>query len=534
MYAQAIKSNPKDSHGRTALALVDLDAGRTEQALAELKSVAATGDESAQAEVVMLMTYLRANQLDQAEQVVAALDKKQPESPIAPYFRARIETLRGQPDKARESLELATKRAPGYLPAIAMLANLDVEAGKPQAAMARYEKLVAADPRSVPALMGLIDLRTRNGAKSSDIRNQLEAAIKQFPDADAPRLALASSFMAEREYKQALQVTQDGISRSPENPRFQEMLGSVQLAAGDINQASQAFSKMASLQPNSITPLMHLAQVQIARKDAPAAISQLRKVLTIKPGYPPATGMLVTLLARTGKIDEALAIAKDVQVKGPGDPIGWVMEGDLQVSKGNRVGAVAAYRNALLKRPLSEVAIKLHRALLDAGQNADAGKFETDWLIKQPDDAMFNYYLGDRALAAGDYERAETLLRKSLVKSPQNAVAMNNLAWLMQRAGKPGALEMAEKAQALQPDNAAFLDTAAEIYAAVNKLDRALALQKKAVELEPQQHTHRLHLAQYLAKNGQKAEARQELQTLSQLGTNFPRQEEVQKLLSSL
>ena len=533
MYALAVKADPKDSHGRTALALADIDAGRTEQAMSELKSVAAN-DESAQAEVVMLMTMLRNNQLDQATQVVNALEKKQPDRPVAPYFRGRIELLQGQPDKARESMELAVKRAPAYLPAVATLATLDVQAGKPQAAVARYEKVVAADPRSVAALMGLIELRASTGASATEVRNQLEAAIKQFPDADTPRLALGSALIAERQFKPAIQVAQDGISRSPDNPRFHELLGSAQLAAGDVNQASQAFSKMASLQPNSVAPLMRLAEVQVARKDAPAAISQLRKVLTVKPGYTPATGMLVTLLARTGKIDEALTLSKDVQAKQPGEPIGWIMEGDLQVSKGNKPAALAAYRSALAKRPASEVAIKLHRTLLDAGQAADASKFEAEWLSKQPEDPMFNYYIGDRALAAGEYDRAESFLRKSLVKAPQNAVAMNNLAWLLQRAGKPGALEMAEKAAALQPNNASFLDTTAEIYAASNKLDKALATQKRALELDPQQPMHRLHLAQYLVKNGQKSEARQELQTLAQLGANFPRQDEVQKLLASL
>jgi putative PEP-CTERM system TPR-repeat lipoprotein len=377
-------------------------------------------------------------------------------------------------------------------------------------------------------------MRANTGASPTEVRSQLEAAIKQFPDADAPRLALGSSLNSERQIKPAMQVAQDAIARSPDNPKFHELLGSALLAAGDVNQASQAFSKMASLQPNSVAPLMRLVEVQIARKDAPAAITQLRKVLAIKPGYPPATGMLVTLLARTGKFDEALALAKDVQVKQAAEPIGWVMEGDLQASKGNGPAALAAYRGALAKGQQSEVAIKLHRALLDAGQAPEAAKFEAEWLAKQPDDPTFTYYLGDRALAAGEYDKAETFLRKSLIKAPQNAVAMNNLAWLLQRAGKPGALEMAEKAAALQPNNASFLDTTAEIYAASNKLDKALAMQKRALELDPAQPVHRLHLAQYLAKSGQKAQARQELQALSQLGANFARQDEVQKLLASL
>lgn len=534
LYAEAVKADPKDSRGRTSLALVDLNAGRVDQAMAELKNIAASGDDSSQAEVVMLMTHLRTNQLDQALQVAAALEKKQPDTPIAPYFRARVELQRGQADKARESLETANKRAPSYLPAVALLAELDMQAGKPQSAVARYEKLVAAAPNALPALMGLLEARRRAGATPADLRPQLEAAMKQFPDAEAPRVALVDMLIAEKDYKQATQLAQDGVNRAADNPKYQELLGRVQLVAGDLNQANQAFSKMASLQPNAIEPLMRLAEVQLARKDAPAAIAQLRRVLALKPGYPPATGMIITLLARTGKIDEALTIAKDVQSKQPGEAIGWIMEGDLQASKGNRAGAVTAYRNALAKQPLSDGAVKLHRALIEADQNAEAAKFQADWLAKQPDDALFNYYLGDRAMAAGEYDKAEGFLRKVLVKAPQNAVAMNNLAWLMQRAGKPGALEMAEKAVSLQPNNPALLDTLAEIYAAGNKLDKALSTQKRAVELDAQQPMHRLHLAQYLAKNGQKADARQELQALQRLGTAFPRQDEVQKLLSSL
>ena len=59
-------------------------------------------------------------------------------------------------------------------------------------------------------------------------------------------------------------------------------------------------------------------------------------------------------------------------------------------------------------------------------------------------------------------------------------------------------------------------------------------MQKRAVELNPEQPLHRLHLAQYLIKNGQKTEARAELQRLAALGSAFAKQQEVEKLLSSL
>lgn len=536
MYAKVVQVNPADARGRTALALAELGEGHTEQAMEVLKSVAASPDSGNEAEIVMVVSHLRNNRFNEALSVVEAMERKQPGKPHAPYFRGRVEQALGHRDKAREQYELALTRLPSYLPATAALAALDQEEGKIASAVTRYEKLVAADPQSAVALMGLISARARAGASVDDLRTQLEAAVKRFPDVDSPRLALVAHLLASGDTKAALSAANEGLARFPDDPKFLEAQGLAELAAGNLNQASQSFSKMAALQPNSVGPLMRMVDVQSARKDIPAAISQLRKVLVIKPDHLPAQVRLITLLSRSGKMDEALALAKSIQTQSPGEPQGWTFEGDLQASKGNRAAAVAAFKTSFAKRPAEETALKLHRALVMAGQTAEADKLEADWMAKHPDSPMFSFYLGDQAMSRGDFARAEPYYRKVTAAQPDNAIALNNLAWLLHRAGKPGALEMGEKALALAPNSDAILDTVAEIQAAAGHLDKALALQKRAVELgaEQQQPMHRLHLAQYLAKNGQKAQARQELQALSQLGANFSRQDEVQKLLASL
>jgi len=218
----------------------------------------------------------------------------------------------------------------------------------------------------------------------------------------------------------------------------------------------------------------------------------------------------------------------------PTEPYGWTFEGDLQASKGNKPAAVAALRTSFAKRPAVETAMKLHRALVAANQAAEADKLEADWLAKQPNDPAFHYYLGDQAMARKDYDRAEQEYRKVLAAQPKHPVALNNLAWLLHRAGKPGALEAAEKALTMAPNTTAFMDTVAEIQGSAGQWDKALAMQKRAVELDPNQPTHRLHLAQYLIKNNQKAAARAELERLVQLGGAFAGQDEVQKLMSAL
>lgn len=533
MFAKGVQVNPKDVRSRTALALAALTNGRGDKAMAELEAIAA-GEGGGEAAVAMAVTHIRNGRFDEARAAIDTIDRKFPTKPVGPFFRAQVEQRQGHTAKAREQLELALSRQASYLPAVSMLAALDQSDGKLDAAVARYEKLVAADPNSAQALVGLIAMRARAGAKPEDIRQQLEAAVKKFPDIDQPRLALVTALLESGELKAGLQAAGDAVNRFPDNPRTLELLGVAELKAGNTNQAIQAFTKMATQQPNSVEPLMRISEAHLARNDVPAAIVQLRKAVALKPEYLPARANLITLLARTGKFDEALTQAKNVQTLMPGQPHGWSFEGDLQAAKGNKAAAAAAYRTSFSKEQDVQTAMKLHRALLNANQNADADKLQADWLAKQPNDPRFNFYLGDLAMVRKDYDQAEQLYRKVLAAQPKNPVVLNNLAWLLQRAGKPGALEMAEKALAEAPNSTALMDTIAEIHAASGQLDKALAMQKKAVDLDPEQPMHRLHLAQYLAKSNQKAAARAELQKLTQLGNAFPRQDEVQKLLASL
>ncbi len=534
MFAKAVQVNPKDTRGRTALALAQLGEGRSEQAMAELTSIAATGEGGTEAEVVMAMAHLRGNRLNEALAVADAIERKQPAKAVAPFLRAQVEERLGHPDKARVQFELAVSRQPTYQPAVAALAAMDQKAGKPEAAVARYEKLVAADPQSMQALMGLISLRARAGLKPEELRTQLEAAVKRFPDSDAPRIALASALLEQKQTRAALQVATEGASRFPDNGRLQELVGVAELASDNTAQAQAAFTKMASLQPNTVPPLLRMSEVHVARKDFTAAVTQLRKAIALQPEAVPAQAALITALSRAGKGDEALAQARSVQGLMPNEPFGWIFEADLQAAQGNKPAAVAALRTAFAKRPTGEIAVSLHHALVAANQGAEADKLMADWLARQPNDTVFHFYLGDLAMGRKDFDKAEQEYRKVLAAQPRHPAALNNLAWLLHRAGKPGAQESAEKAVAILPNAPAYMDTLAEIQAGSGQLDKALLTQKRAIELDPNQPMHRLHLAQYLIKNDQKSAARAELERLAQLGGAFPRQDEVQKLMSAL
>lgn len=532
-FNRATKLNPKDKRSRTALAIAQIGKGQTQQGIEELRAISAD-DDSVLANMALISALVRKNDYEQALRAVDALERKQPGQPTAAALRGRLELARGNPAKAREGFEAALKLAPGYLPALVTLAAMDVADKKPGEAVQRFERVLETDPQSVQSHLALINLRTQAGASKEELIERLSKAIKHNPQAPQPRLALIRLQLDRKEYKLAVSAAQDGIAAIPDNADMLGALAQAQMAAGDYNQALSAANKAVSLQPDSPLPLLRLAELQIGHKDKDAATQTLKRALALKPDLLPAQSMLVGLASDAGRVAEARSIIRNLQAQHPSSGAAFSMEGDLEFGAKNWAAAMAAYRKGLEKAPASSLAVKLHMSLLAAGKNDEAKRHEAQWMARFPKDAGFLFYLGDQALSQNNLTLAQSRYEAVLKLQPDNAAATNNVAWLLFKAGKPGALEYAQKANTLQPKQPAFMDTLAEIQAGAGQLDMALETQKEAVALAPAFHPHRLRLAELYVRTGKKAEAAQELKQLAELGDKFPRQDEVKRLQAGL
>lgn len=111
-----------------------------------------------------------------------------------------------------------------------------------------------------------------------------------------------------------------------------------------------------------------------------------------------------------------------------------------------------------------------------------------------------------------------------------HARLFNNTGLSGQQKG-PDAVEFAEKANKLSPNQPAFMDTLGMLLAEKGDTARALELLAKAVELAPQAASVRLNLAKVLLKAGKKADAKKHLDELAKLGDKFQAQAEVAQLL---
>ena len=532
-FNKAAKQDPKNTRARTSLALAHLASGRGDAAFAELQDLASSDTGSA-ADVALISALLSRKQLDKALKAIDALEKKQPDKPLAANLRGRTLLAKRDAAGARKSFERSIAISPTYFPSVASLAEMDVTDKKPDEARKRYEALVAKDPQNAQALLALAGLQARTGGAKAEVAELITRAVTANPDEKAPRLLLIDFHLRNKDFKLALSAAQNAVAAIPDSLELLDALGRAQQASGDMNQALVTYNKVAAMQPQSPTPLLRLADAYVIAKNPEAAAQSLRKALDIKPDMLEAQRGLMIIAMAAKNFDEALRIARSIQKQRPKEADGYKFEGDIAASQRRWNVAVDAYRAGLKQVTSPVLAAKLHAALGTAGNAAEQEKFTAAWLKDNPKDVAFRLYLADSSGARRDYAVAEKMYFNVTQIQPDNAAAFNNLAWVAGQLKKDGAIGYAEKAVALAPNQPAYIDTLAMLLYYKNDYAKALEWQNKAIALQPQNGLYRLNLAKIYIKGGKKDLARKELDELAKQGTKFAAQAEVTTLLKSL
>ena len=531
-FALAAKVAPNDARVRTAAAMAQMTRGNSAGAVEQLEAIAAE-DKGPRADVALISAKLRQNDLAGALKAIDGLERKIPDRPVAYNLRGRVLLLKRDIPGAIKAFETALGKDPKYFPAVASMAAIELNAGKPEAARKRFEDLVEADPKNHQALLALAELGLRTGAPPDDVLKLLRSAVKANAGEPMPHLVLIGQLQSS-DPKAALTAARDATAALPNNLDIMEALGRAQVAADSAEAAVSTFTKLAALQPTNALHQVRLAEALLASKDAEAARRALRKALEIKPDLMLAKRALVSLALMEKRPQEARAIVRDLQKQDPKEPMGFALEGDVEASLKNWDAAVAAYRTAQRMSKTTDGAVRLHTALSASGKSAEADRLAADWMRDKPKDPAFRFYLGDASLAQNDLAVAEAHYRAVVEMQPRNALALNNVAWLMVRQGKPGAVAVAQQANEILPGRTPLMDTLALALAGDNQVPKAIEIQKAAIARNPAEPALKLTLAKLLIKSGDKTYARAELEDLAKLGDKFRQQAEVAALLKSL
>lgn len=510
----------------------DLAQGRIDPALRELEQAAGLSAKASNADMTLIALNMNRKEFDAALRAIANLEKKSPNNPLASNMRGLALMGKNDESGAKKAFEQALTLRPGFYPAAANLASLDIAAKKPDQARQRFEGVLKADAKNTQAMLALADLAALK-KNPKETQDWLEKAVKADPKAFSAHAAMVRFFLSNKENQKALTYARQVANANPNSPQALNLLGAAQVAAGDKTGGLASYTKASQLAPNSADALYRLGAAQAVSAHAGEGRANLEKTLKLEPGHVGALDALLLMDLADKKPDRALLRARAFQAKNPRSAVGYFREGDVLFAQKQFAQAAKAYEQGLNRGNDLQAFSQMASALFRAGDQKLADQKIGELVSRHPGDVRIQTFAAELNLNYG--RNAESLrLYESLQKAqPNNPAILNNMAVLYQRLQDSRALPTAEQALKLTPADPGALDTLGWILLDQGQASRAVELLRQATAKAPQAPTIHYHLAAALAKVGNKAEARRELEPLLKAG-DFPELAAARQLLSTL
>lgn len=530
--AVEIDSGNADLHTRLG-ELLSLAGNRAEGLSHLLKGLDLGPDRIAAAEAVVL-SYLQDGDAAEARSRAEAVLQRAPNSAPAHRLLALVQSAMSEKDAARASLEKALALSPSFLPAARDLAQIDIASGDLARAAARYRSVFEKDPRQEEAALLLVGLLERTRAAQADVLSVLDRAI--LASADSPRLRVAKVQYLQRrgDRRAALEAAQTAVAALPDEPSVLLALARVQAAGGDYGQALGTYGKLSPLMPDSEAPALGAAEVHLLRQDFASARRTIESAIRERPERMALRIALVDVNLKARSYDAAVAAAREIRGRWPASGAGYAAEAQAQAASGNLAEAEKVLRAGMARTGEAGLANRL-LGLLATDNRLDIADMEASrWVAAHPAHASVMAFMGDLRLAHGDHQQAVQWYRKGVAARPADSGVLLNLARGLGKAGDPGAMDAANRALAIAPDDPAILDTLGTLHARAGDLNAAISYFDRALLLRPDIPGVRLNLARALIKANRKAEAKLQLEEAARSDPGPQMGREISALVESL
>lgn len=308
--------------------------------------------------------------------------------------------------------------------------------------------------------------------------------------AQAPnRIAEITSALRAGNLSQALQLADQGLAATPNDPQLWTLKGIGLSAQKQPKEALDAYHRALKLAPNYLPALEGAAQIQYEADNKEAAIL-LQRIAQLRPADQTSHAMLGALAYKQGNCAQALIeFEKSQQIIGM------------------QPGAMQEYGACLLRLKQSDRAVAVFQQILASHPDdprARSGLATVQFAADHPRDALTTLQplleagpdVATLQLAASAHEslgetpEAVKLLRDAIVKDPRRTslyLDFANIAFAHQsfQAG----IEMMNSGLKLQPDAAPLYLARGVLYVQVGDFNNAQSDFDKAEQLDPQHST---------------------------------------------
>jgi len=529
---KAIELEPKNPLPRGLLAL--LFVRDNQEAKAEEVLVQAKKDLSDNPNAYRMLGeyYVRRGNLEKGTAEFASLHKEHSKEPGVTLTYAELLAAGKHYDEAIALTNELIKADANNVRAITLKSKIEATQGNATAALETMKTALKVAPND-PRVHFDLGLAYGNAGNAAQAKVEWENALKVRPRMAEPLEALANQAIRENDMKSVQSYGNQLIATRPELPQGYLLGGTAALGLGDLNGADRDFTKLLELAPNNALAYAKLGGVRVAQKRMDEAGKLFEEGLSKDPNsYDALSGAVFVLLAKN-QTPAAIAKVQTAVDRAP-TSANTTLLGKLYAQNKQLGLAETALGKALQIDAKNADAVFLMYQLKSArGAKDEANAIIAEGIKNGISDARLYNMQGMGLEAQGDWKSAEASYQKALSLKPDDAMAANNMAYLLlEHEGDVNlALSLAQTARRGMPKATATADTLAWASYHVGAYDTAKKLLEDAIKEQPGNPTYQFHLGMTYMKLNDAAKGKTALQKALNLAPQGPHADEIRTQL---
>ncbi|UDL03313.1 tetratricopeptide repeat protein [Marinobacter sp. CA1] len=465
--SKALGLNPQMTRLNLALARHHLSEGQPQQALGQLRMAFANNPSDWPTTSSYVGELLRQDELGEAREIRDSLLNGYPDSPQAILMASLVDAGLENNERALARLkELTTKQA-NYQPGLIALANLQTKLERTEAAAETMIKAAKLTPQNLEPL--------RQAGRLYAMTHSMEEVAEWLKSQTGDDPELSNSGAA--------------------------LIAMVQVRQGELDAAANTLAGIDA--DTASEPVKHakarllVAQAEglIGDKNWADAQANATQAIALQPAHLGFALLPARLYQLEGKQQEAMAQLDEVEERFGTRP-------EIVVSRASLLQqmdrADEAYRYLEEQWQASEDQ-RMLPALISLAETQDPDRVDEltqTWAGQAPGNLQAQMKRANYLMQQGNDAAAARHYQEVLDRQPNNILALNNLAWLLRESSPARALELAQRASELAPDNPAVLDTYGWVLHLQGKHQEAMAAIEKALAAAPQSEEIADHLEQ--------------------------------------
>ncbi len=483
-----------------------------EKAIKLLEEVVEIEPENDHAGISLITTLLQESKYEQAKTIADKLIKQSPDTPMLWYLSGIASQSMGDLEQAITAFLKTLDLKRPFIFATVRLAKIHQQKGNYDLASKHFEEALYDSPYN-PEIMTEMAIQEQILGNNDKAVELLKMAKDRNSEALSPRLLLGTYYLGLGQINKAQRILEELEHLSPNRPDVQMYFGDVKLATNRSSEAVNIFSKLIMLKPDSpelltkyATALRMNGQIEESQKALDSALILSNRS---NPESLIELGKQALLLKNYSEVE---IISNDLKVRFSDRSDGYILHGDMLIKQSKFSEAISAYKDAIAKHKTTGLVLKLYNAFLKSGLNIEAQSMLEQEAQKQPDNLRIGMTLAANKHKSGDTKTAISVYENLLKVYPENALVLNNLAWVYNEIDLKKALSLAKRAYLATPEIPQVIDSYGWFSVLEGQLEQGQNLLELAIDKSPGEPEFHYHLAEALVRSGEPGSARKSLE----------------------